>query len=125
MPQITDDCFAPGAGLMTASEALARIRDLAHPVTGTETVALADAHGRVLAADLVSAIDVPPHDNTAVDGYAVHFDDLDPNAETRLALAGRRTAGDAPGTAPARGAALRVFTGAALPAGSNAGGAGR
>ena len=117
MPQITDDCFAPGKRFMTTDEALARIRDLARPVAGTETVALAAAHGRILAADLVSPIDVPPHDNSAVDGYAVHFDDLDPNGETRLALAGRRAAGDPPGDAPARGVALRVFTGAALPAG--------
>jgi len=117
VPQITDDCFAPGARFMTTDEALARIRDLAHPVTGAETVALAAARGRILAADLTSPIDVPPHDNTAVDGYAVYFDDLDPNGETRLVVAGRRAAGDPPGDAPARGTALRVFTGAALPPG--------
>ncbi len=117
MPQITDDCFAPGERFMTTDEALDRIRALARPVTGTETVPLAAARGRVLAEDLVSPIDVPPHDNTAVDGYAVYFDDLDPDGETRLIVAGRRAAGEAPGDAPARGTALRVFTGAALPPG--------
>lgn len=117
MSQITDDCFAPGARFMTTDEALARIRALAQPVTGTETVPLAEAAGRILAADVVADMDVPPHDNSAVDGYLVYFDDLDPARETRLAIAGRRAAGDAPGEAPPRGAALRVFTGAALPAG--------
>ena len=58
-----------------------------------------------------------PHDNAAVDGYAVHFDDLNPAGETLLSVRGRVAAGRVATEAVPRGTALRVFTGAALPAG--------
>ena len=54
---------------------------------------LAAARGRVLAADVIAPVDLPPFDNSAVDGYAVRHADLEPDGETRLAIAGRLTAG--------------------------------
>ena len=60
---------------------------------------------------------MPPHDNAAVDGYAVFFDDLDPEAETRLPCTGRAAAGHPLGRAAVRGEAIRVFTGAPMPNG--------
>jgi molybdopterin molybdotransferase len=60
---------------------------------------------------------VPGADNAAVDGYAIHFDDLDAAAETRLPVVGRAAAGHPYGQALPRGAALRIFTGALMPAG--------
>lgn len=119
MAQLSDDCFAFGGALMTTAEALALLSERLDVVVGEEEAALAEAEGRVLAADVVSGRPVPPHDNAAVDGYAVRFDDLSPDGETRLPLAGRIAAGDAP-SAPARpGRAARIFTGAPMPEGAD------
>jgi molybdopterin molybdotransferase len=117
MAQLSDDCFAHGGRLMTTAEALERLTGRVSRVTEDEPVALAEGLGRILAEDLVAPADVPPHDNSAVDGYAVYFDDLDPAAETRLPVVGRAAAGH-PLAGPAeRGAAVRIFTGALMPAG--------
>ncbi len=122
MPQLTDDCFAHGGPMMTTAEALARIRDIAAAVTGSETVPLASAAARILAADVTAEGHVPPHDNSAVDGYAVYFDDLYGNGETRLPVTGRITAGHPLERAARRGEALRIFTGAAMPPGDDGAG---
>ncbi|MCH7554513.1 MAG: molybdopterin molybdotransferase MoeA [Proteobacteria bacterium] len=117
MPQLTDDCFAQGGKMMTVDEALAVIDAVAKPVTDGEPVDLGRAAGRILAEDVVADHDVPPHDNAAVDGYAVFFDDLDGAGETRLPVVGRIAAGHPLGRAARRGEALRIFTGAPMPCG--------
>ncbi len=123
MAQLSDDCFATGGGLTPLADALALLEERVSTVAGTEAVALRAALGRVLAGDVRAGRPVPPHDNSAVDGYAVRFADLDPAAETRLPVIGRCAAGDAPdpagaGPAAADGpGAMRIFTGAAMPAG--------
>jgi len=117
MPQLTDDCFAHGGPLMTTAEALARIAEVASAVTEAETVPLRAAGRRILAADVVAGRTVPPHDNAAVDGYAVFFDDLSPDGETRLPVTGRIAAGHPLGRPARRGEALRIFTGAVMPEG--------
>jgi molybdopterin molybdotransferase len=117
MAQLTDDCFAHGHELMTTAQALAVIADLAKPLTEPEDVALAEAADRVLASDITATMDVPPHDNSAVDGYAVHFADLSPDGETILPVTGRAAAGHPLGRAAARGEAIRIFTGAPMPEG--------
>ncbi|MFQ5985294.1 MAG: gephyrin-like molybdotransferase Glp [Alphaproteobacteria bacterium] len=117
MTQLSDDCFAAGGRLMTTAEALELLAATVVPVTDTERVPLRRAAGRILAEDVVADRDVPPHDNSAVDGYAVFFDDLHPDRETRLRVKGRIAAGR-PLTRPARrGEALRIFTGAPMPKG--------
>jgi molybdopterin molybdotransferase len=80
-------------------------------------VELLQAVGRVLATDFVSRLDVPPHDNSAMDGYAVRAMDLGP-AETELRVSQRIAAGQM-GTALAAGEAARIFTGAPLPPGAD------
>jgi len=70
-------------------------------------------------ADVTAGRDVPPHDNSAVDGYAVYFDDLDPDADTRLPVTGRVAAGHPLGRPARRGAAVRIFTGAPIPVGAD------
>ena len=75
------------------------------------------AIGRILAEDVTSSVDVPPHDNSAVDGYAVNFDDLVAEASTTLPVAGRAAAGHPLGRPARRGEAIRIFTGAPMPAG--------
>ncbi|MCY7314493.1 MAG: molybdopterin molybdotransferase MoeA [Rubrivivax sp.] len=87
-------------------------------VDGQETVPLAAAAGRVLARDLVSPIDVPAHDNSAMDGYALHGADLQAVAATVLhVLPGTVFAGTPHSASVARGQALRIMTGAVMPPG--------
>ncbi len=117
MAQLTDDCFAAGGPLMTIDEALALIMPKLTNVVESESVPLGAALGRVLASPVVSSISVPEGDNSAVDGYAVYADDLDPTAETRLPIMGRAAAGHPHAGTQARGTALRIFTGAPMPPG--------
>ena len=70
---------------MPVERARALIRDYLDPVTTVERVHIRQALGRTLAADVVSPIDVPGHDNSAMDGWAVRFADLSPGAPTTLA----------------------------------------
>jgi molybdopterin molybdotransferase len=117
MTQLSDDCFAFGGDLMRTDEALGLLADRLVPVVDTEDIALRAAAGRVLAADVCAARAVPPHDNAAVDGYAVFFDDLEDGGETRLPVTGRIAAGHLLERAARRGEALRIFTGAPMPDG--------
>jgi len=92
------------------------IRSFVTPVEGTETLPVRAALGRVLAEDIVSPIDVPSHDNSAMDGYAVRSGDLSPDApvtlaEIGVALAGREFRGEV-----GPGQCVRVMTGAVMPA---------
>jgi molybdopterin molybdotransferase len=95
------------------------IRDLIVPVPGTERLFIRNALGRVLARDVVSPIDVPGHDNSAMDGYAVRFADLDPAGETRLRLAGTALAGRPFAGSLGMGECVRIMTGAVVPAGAD------
>ena len=67
MAQLSQDCFASGAPILTIDDAVAAIAARLSPVDGVETVALADADGRVLAEDLVATLQLPPFTNSAVD----------------------------------------------------------
>lgn len=117
MAQLSDDCFAFGGALMRADEALRVLATRIAPLAGVETAPLRALRGRILAEAIVAARAVPPHDNAAVDGYAVHHADLDPAGETRVKIAGRAAAGHPLAGPSPRGQAVRVFTGAAMPDG--------
>lgn len=117
MAQLSDDCFAFGGELMRADAAIGILAARVSTVAEPESVALRAARGRVLAEDLIATRSVPPHDNAAVDGYAVHFDDLNQGIETRLRVTGRVAAGQDLGHPAPRNTAVRVFTGAPMPAG--------
>jgi molybdopterin molybdotransferase len=117
MAQLRNDCFAPGGGLMPLDDALALLERRLAPVEGVECVPLRDALWRFLADDVVAGRDVPPRDNSAVDGYAVHFDDLSATAPTRLPVVGRAAAGHPLATPVERACAVRIFTGAPMPEG--------
>ena len=117
MAQLSDDCFAFGGELMTTEAALAELKGRLSCVCESEEVALANAAGRILAADIVSNYAVPGHDNAAVDGYAVFFDDLRPGGETTLPVTGRIAAGHPLDGDAVRGNAYRIFTGAPMPEG--------
>jgi molybdopterin molybdotransferase len=119
MAQLSDDCFAFGGTLLSVDAALALIAERVHPVVGEEAVRLAEAAGRILAADLVAGMDVPPHANSAVDGYAIIHADLASDRETMLPVTGRAAAGHPLGRGIERGEAIRIFTGAPMPEGAD------
>jgi molybdopterin molybdotransferase len=119
MAQLSDDCFALGGGLLTVAEALAEIDARLSPVVDTETVALPAACGLVLARDIVATMNLPPHANSAVDGYAVAHSDLLPDRDTVLRVSGRAAAGHPLGRPTHRGEAVRIFTGAPMPEGAD------
>ena len=98
-------------------EAIARLSASARLLAGTESVAIAEALGRVLAEDVVSAINVPPAANSAMDGYALRRADW-PGAERAIQVSQRIPAGSAP-QALQPGTAARIFTGAELPEGAD------
>jgi molybdopterin molybdotransferase len=122
MAQLTDDCFSGGGPLMRLDAALAELLGRLVPVVETERVPIEQALDRILAEPVVAAIDVPREDNSAVDGYAVYFADLDPAVDTLLPVVGRAAAGHPFGRAQPRGTAVRIFTGALMPTGENGAG---
>ena len=117
MAQLKNDCFAFGGEMMAVSDAWALLREKIQTVAGVEAVALDDALGRTLARDVVSNRAVPPHDNSAVDGYAVHYSALNADGDTRLKVTGRVAAGHPLGRAAGLDEAIRIFTGAPMPDG--------
>jgi molybdopterin molybdotransferase len=119
MAQLSDDCFAFNGPLLPVAEAERLIAERIAPVTGREVVTLANAAGRVLADDVVAPVDLPPFDNSAVDGFAVRAADLDGERECRLTIAGRVAAGHTASAALKARAAIRIFTGAPMPAGAD------
>ncbi|BAN35102.1 molybdopterin biosynthesis protein, molybdenum incorporation step [Sulfuricella denitrificans skB26] len=104
--------------MLSADDALSFLLARSRPATKTEKIATADALGRVLAERLTSTVNVPPLDNSAMDGYAVRIADII-NASTRLRVTQRIPAGTV-GKPLEAGQAARIFTGAPVPAGCDA-----
>jgi molybdopterin molybdotransferase len=100
--------------LIPLDDALARLLAEAEALAGRETLATSAASGRVLAADLISPVDVPPADNSAMDGYALRAAD----AVQPLPVTQRVPAGSVPAPLPP-GEAARIFTGAQVPPGAD------
>lgn len=120
MAQLSQDCFASGATFLSVEDAVAAIVARFTPVEGTETVPLEAADGRVLAADLVASLELPPFTNSAVDGYAVRGEDLPREQPQLFRVAGRLQAGSSSSVAPlTAGEAIRIFTGAPIPEGAD------
>jgi molybdopterin molybdotransferase len=104
---------------LRADTAVDFLRDLVTPVAQLETVALKDALGRVLGADLVSPIDVPAHDNSAMDGYAFRGELLLATEALSLEVAGTAFAGKAWAASLGANQCLKIMTGAVMPPGLN------
>ena len=119
MAQLTDDCFAFSGPLLPIAEMERLIAERVTPVAEIEEVGLATALGRVVAADVVATEDLPPFDNSAVDGFAVRHADLDPDRDTRLTIVDRAMAGHGAVHALGVGQAIRIFTGAPMPSGAD------
>ncbi|MFL9709312.1 gephyrin-like molybdotransferase Glp [Methylobacillus sp. Pita1] len=101
---------------MPVEQARKFIRNFLNPVSATETLPLKAARGRVLAASIVSPLNVPGHDNSAMDGFALHSRDLN---TASLKIVGTAYAGKPfPGTVKA-GECIRIMTGALVPEGTD------
>ncbi len=119
MAQLSDDCFAFGGALLSVDAALGRIEERVTAVVETEAAPLGGVCGRILAEDIVASMNLPPHANSAVDGYAFAHADLVQGRETLLPVLGRAAAGHPLGRPAERGAAIRIFTGAPMPEGAD------
>ncbi|MCD7109755.1 molybdopterin molybdotransferase MoeA [Rhizobium sp. DKSPLA3] len=104
--------------LLPVEDALASLLSAARPVTETEVVAIGNAQGRVLARDLASRLTHPPFDSSAMDGYALRAEDI-AEIGAIVTVIGESAAGNRfPGTVLS-GQAVRIFTGAPVPAGAD------
>jgi molybdopterin molybdotransferase len=108
---------AQRAPLLPLDDALRDLLSRAQPVLASEAVSTFDADGRVLAQDLHSALDVPGHDNSSMDGYALRVADL---ASGQALPVSQRIAAGSSGEPLAAGTLARIFTGAPVPAGADA-----
>jgi molybdopterin molybdotransferase len=119
MAQLSDDCFAFGGPMMSVDEAVAIIAARVTAVQQVETVALANADGRILARDVAAPLPLPPFTNSAVDGYAVASRDLAQGKEQIFPVTGRVQAGASAQQPVKPGHAVRIFTGAPMPDGAD------
>jgi molybdopterin molybdotransferase len=118
MAQLSDDCFAFGGPMMSVNDAVGIITSRVTAVQETETVPLSAADGRVLAREIAAPLPLPPFTNSAVDGYAVRASDLPHEKEQAFPLEGRVQAGSS-ASAARPGHAVRIFTGAPMPEGTD------
>ena len=104
-------------GLLSVEQAERHIFDLVRPLRCPERVDIRRALGRTLADDICSTINVPPHINSAMDGYAIGAADIPTDGTTQLTLAGTALAGTPFTGSVKTGQCIRIMTGAKLPAG--------
>lgn len=102
---------------MPVEKARTHIRTFLTPIDTVERLHIRDALGRVLAADVTSTLDVPSHDNSGMDGYAVRHADLAPDRDVTLTVVGTAFAGNPFAGTVAPGQAVRIMTGATVPPG--------
>ncbi|MFP6770884.1 MAG: gephyrin-like molybdotransferase Glp [Alphaproteobacteria bacterium] len=121
MNKLADNCFNQVEDLMTTARALEIMRQSIVTVTRDrlESVPLHQSLGRILAEDVISGLDAPPHDNSAVDGYAMRHGDLAANGPTSLSIQGRSAAGHPFARPLEAGQTVRIFTGAVMPQGAD------
>jgi molybdopterin molybdotransferase len=119
MAQLSDDCFAFGGPMMSVDEAVGLIAARVTGIKEVETVAFADADGRILAHDIAAPLPLPPFTNSAVDGYAVASRDLPKTEAEAFPVVGRVQAGASADEPIKPHHAVRIFTGAPMPAGAD------
>ncbi|MBV9461990.1 MAG: molybdopterin molybdotransferase MoeA, partial [Bradyrhizobium sp.] len=118
MAQLSDDCFAFGGPMMSVDEAVRLIASRVVAVGEIETVSLGNADGRILARDIAAPLALPPFTNSAVDGYALPGSDLPRDTERAFPVSSRVAAGGSlEQMQPGR--AVRIFTGAPMPEGTD------
>ena len=103
--------------MLNVDDALRKLGDLTSPVLDTEVIPLTESKGRVVASAVDAPMDLPPFDASAMDGYALHANDL--NQDGELAVVGESRAGHVCQDPVAPGTAIRIFTGAPIPRGTS------
>ncbi|GGK66568.1 bifunctional molybdopterin-guanine dinucleotide biosynthesis adaptor protein MobB/molybdopterin molybdotransferase MoeA [Amphritea balenae] len=116
---VVNDCCTGSSStkMLSIDEGLARILGAVAPLTESETVTLDSAQGRTLAQALISPIDVPAHNNSAMDGYAIRAQDLSAEGDTRLQVIASVLAGHPFSGAVGPGQCVEIMTGAQIPEG--------
>ncbi|MDH5445214.1 MAG: molybdopterin molybdotransferase MoeA [Gammaproteobacteria bacterium] len=115
---VKTDCDTD-TGWLSVEQARARMCDSVKTIDGFERVALRDALNRILAEDVISPINVPPYDNSAMDGYAIRAADLASGSEVTLNVTGSSFAGTPYDGEMKSGETIRIMTGAKVPAGAD------
>lgn len=112
-------CGLPSAGLLPVEQARERIAAALEPLSETQSVAIEQCLGRVLADDVVSPINVPAHTNSALDGFAIAGTDIPSQGTVALKVIGTAWAGKPLRVGVASGEAARIMTGAVMPDGAD------
>lgn len=115
-PSCRDD-YDPNS--MPVGKAKQFIRQFLHPITETETMPIRESLGRVLSVDILSPANVPNYDNSAMDGYAFHADDVNTDNHNELKVIGTALAGKAFLDEVKQGECVRIMTGGMMPKGTN------
>ncbi|HJV54282.1 MAG TPA: gephyrin-like molybdotransferase Glp [Noviherbaspirillum sp.] len=117
LSQVTSSLSGYDPDALSVAQAQHIIRACVAPVAAVEKLALRSALDRVLGEDLISPIDVPPHDNSAMDGYALNGADLQPDRPAALKIVATALAGGGFGGTLGAGECVRIMTGAPMPSG--------
>ncbi len=115
--KLIDDCFVLDKDRLPHGEAIAILKSRVRPVVGVEQVTLAKAAARCLAEDIISPRAIPAHDNAAVDGYAFAYASYKQDNSAKLKVIGHAAAGHPFEGSVSEDSAVRIFTGAVMPAG--------
>ena len=115
--KLLDDCFLHDADRLRHEDAIKLLRSRLAPVAKTETVPLNQTAGRILAEPLTAPRDIPAHTNSAVDGYAFSHSDYDRDQGSEFRVSARAAAGHPVVESVPPNTAVRIFTGAEMPAG--------
>ena len=119
MTQLSNDCFKNNKKRISLEKAVSILKKRIKCIKKTQKIKLNHCLGRILSKDIVSKLNVPPFDNTAVDGYAFKFSDLNKKKETTLKLNGRIAAGQNFNKKIIKEETARIFTGAKIPEGTD------
>tara|TARA_B100000029_G_scaffold138029_1_gene132957 strand:+ start:11109 stop:12365 length:1257 start_codon:yes stop_codon:yes gene_type:complete len=119
MTQLSNDCFKHNKKRISLEKAVSILEKRIKCIKKTQKIKLDQSLGRILSKDIFSKLNVPPFDNTAVDGYAFKYSDLNKNKETTLKLNGRIAAGQNFNKKIKKGEVARIFTGAKVPEGTD------
>ena len=119
MTQLTNDCFKYNKKRISLEKAVSILEKRIKCVKKTQKVKLDKALGRIASKDIISKLNVPSFNNTAVDGYAFNYSDLNKHKETSLKLNGRIAAGQNFNKKIKKGEVVRIFTGAKIPEGTD------
>jgi len=114
-----DACSIETGGLISIEHALQQIAGTVVPINTCERVVLKSALGRVLSASVYASINIPPDQNSAMDGYAFSSTDIRPNQPFSLSLAGTSWAGAPYSEILKPGECIRIFTGGVIPEGAD------